>query len=44
VLNICIKRLMLWWGGLVMEVDLLPLKLYDLDLILGIDWPGRYKA
>jgi len=31
-------------GGLVMEVDLLPLKLYDLDLILGIDWPGRYKA
>ena len=30
--------------GLVMEVNSLPLKLYNLDLILAIDWLGRYKA
>lgn len=27
-----------------MKVDLMPLELYDFDLILGMDWLSRYRA
>jgi hypothetical protein len=27
-----------------MRVDLLPLELYDFEVILGMDWLGKYKA
>jgi len=30
--------------GLEMRVDLLPLELYDFEVILGMDWLGKYKA
>jgi hypothetical protein len=27
-----------------MRVDLLPLELYDFEVILGMKWLGKYKA
>jgi hypothetical protein len=27
-----------------MELNLMPIELYDFDLILGIDWLGEHKA
>jgi hypothetical protein len=31
-------------GGLELMVDLMPLELYDFDLILGMDWLSKHKA
>jgi len=31
-------------NGCEMRVDLLPLELYDFEVILGIDWLGMYRA
>ena len=30
--------------GYKVEVDMIPLELYDFDIILGIDWLSKYKA
>jgi len=34
----------LYVGGLEFRVDLMPLELYDFDLILGMDWLNKYNA
>ena len=34
----------LYIGGLELSVDLMPLELYDFDLILGMDWLSKYRA
>jgi len=34
----------LYIGGLELRVDLMPLELYDFDVILGIDWLSKHKA
>jgi len=34
----------LYIGGLELRVDFMPLKLYDFDLILGMDWVSKHKA
>jgi hypothetical protein len=34
----------LYIGGLELRVDLIPLELYDFDLILGMDWLSKHKA
>jgi hypothetical protein len=34
----------LYIEGLELRVDLMPLELYDFDLILGMDWLSKYKA
>jgi hypothetical protein len=34
----------LYIGGLELRVDLMPLELYDFDLILGMDWLSKHKA
>jgi hypothetical protein len=31
-------------NGCEMRVDLLPLELYDFEVILGTDWLGMYRA
>jgi hypothetical protein len=33
----------LYIGGLGLRVDLMPLELYDFDLILGMDWLSKHK-
>jgi hypothetical protein len=34
----------LYIGGLQLRVDLMPLELYDFDVILGMDWLSKHKA
>jgi len=34
----------LYIGGLELRVDLMPLELYDFDVILGMDWLSKHKA
>jgi hypothetical protein len=34
----------LYIGGLELRVDLMPLELYDFELILGMDWLSKHKA
>jgi hypothetical protein len=34
----------LYIGGLELRVDLMPLQLYDFDVILGMDWLSKHKA
>jgi hypothetical protein len=34
----------LYIGGLELRVDLMPLELYDFDMILGMDWLSKHKA
>jgi hypothetical protein len=31
-------------GGYEMKIDLIPLKLHNFDVILEMDWLGRYRA
>ena len=38
------KGVVLYIEGAKLRVNLMPLELYDFDLILGIDWLTRYKA
>jgi hypothetical protein len=38
------KKIKVIIHGLEMRVDLLPLKLYNFEVILGMDWLGKYKA
>jgi len=38
------KRVVLYVEGMELQVDLMPLELYDFDLILGMDWLSKYKA
>nr|XP_034908137.1 uncharacterized protein LOC118044086 [Populus alba] len=34
----------LYIGGLELRIDLMPLELYDFDVILGMDWLSKHKA
>ena len=38
------KGVVLYIEGVKLRVNLMPLELYDFDLILGIDWLSRHKA
>jgi hypothetical protein len=38
------KGVILYFEGVELRVDLMPLELYDFDLILGMDWLSRYRA
>jgi hypothetical protein len=38
------RAVKLYIGGLESRVDLMPLELYDFDLILGMDWLSKHKA
>jgi hypothetical protein len=38
------KGVILYIEGLELRVDLMPLELYDFDLIPGMDWLSRYRA
>jgi len=38
------KKVVLYVEGMELQVDLMPLELYDFDLILGMDWLSKYKA
>jgi hypothetical protein len=38
------KSVVLYIEGAKLRVNLMPLKLYDFDLILGMDWLSRHKA
>jgi len=31
-------------AGYELEIDMIPLELYDFDIILGMDWLSKYKA
>jgi len=31
-------------GGLELRINLIPLELYDFNLILGMDWLSRHRA
>ena len=38
------KGVILYIEGVKLRVDLMPLELYDFDLILGMGWLSRYRA
>jgi len=38
------KGVKLYIGGLELRVNLIPLKLYDFDLIVGMNWLSKHKA
>ena len=41
---IFIEGVKLYIGGLELRVDLMPLELYDFDVILGMVWLSKHKA
>jgi len=43
-INDIYRGVKLYIGGLELRVDFMPLKLYDFDLILGMDWLSKHKA
>jgi len=43
-INNIYRGVKLYIGGLELRVDLMPLELYDFDVILGIDWLSKHKA
>ena len=38
------KGVILYIEGVELRVDLMPLELYDFNLIPGMDWLSRYRA
>jgi len=44
LINDIYRGVKLYIGGLELRVDLIPLELYDFDVILGMDWLSKHKA
>ena len=42
--NVVFKGVRININGFELEVDLIPLKLSDFDIILGMNWLGKNKA
>jgi len=43
-INDIYRGVKLYIGGLELRADLMPLELYDFDVILGMDWLSKHKA
>jgi hypothetical protein len=44
LINDIYRGVKLYIGGLELRVDLIPLELYDFDVILVMDWLAKHKA